>query len=291
MATWSINAITFPSNYVGRLDSVHSIFVNTNNTVYISGQGPQGKILIWPDEGNINELIIIQGTWSSSYALFVTMEGDIYVDSGSNDYQVKKWRNLRNTSAMYVGQSCYGLFVDISDTLYCSISRLHQVVTKSLNSVSSATILRAGSGCEGSFSNMLSNPRGIFVDIHLDLYVADCGNNRIQLFHSGDLNGTTVAGIQASGTIRLNCPTDVVLDADRYLFIVDSNNHRIVASGPNGFRTLFGYFGFGSAPNQLYYPQNMAFDSYGNIFVTGNSSVRIQKILLSRNSCSKYNNM
>ena len=35
---------------------------------------------------------------------------------------------------------------------------------------------------------------GIFVDINLDLYVADYYNHRIQLFRLGELNGITVAG-------------------------------------------------------------------------------------------------
>ncbi len=39
-----------------------------------------------------------------------------------------------------------------------------------------------GIGSAGSTSNTLNNPRGIFVDTTLNLYVADCGNNRIPKF-------------------------------------------------------------------------------------------------------------
>jgi DNA-binding beta-propeller fold protein YncE len=188
---------------------------------------------------------------------------------------------------MYVSQQCYGLFVDINRTLYCSMTDHHQVVARSLDSDSTAFSAVIGSGCPGSASNMLYNPRGIFVDINFDLYVADCGNNRIQLFQLGQTIGSTVAG-GVSGTITLNCPTDVVLDADNNLFIVDSNNHRIIGSGPNGFRCLLGCFETGSGRNQLAYPQSMAFDSYGNIFVTDASNNRIQKFIFSENPCSKY---
>ena len=41
---------------------------------------------------------------------------------------------------------------------------------------------------------MMSHPVGIFVTIDLDLYVADYSNNRVQLFRSGERNGTAVAG-------------------------------------------------------------------------------------------------
>jgi tripartite motif-containing protein 71 len=164
---------------------------------------------------------------------------------------------------------------------------LHQVIKRSLNSSDNQLTTVAGIDCPGFLFNMLYYPSGIFVDINFNLYVADSGNNRIQLFQSGQLNGTTVAGNTAPGTIALNFPTGIALDADGYLFIVDSDNNRIVGSGPNGFRCVAGCSGHSSLSNQLYNPQSMAFDSYGNIFVTDTGNGRIQKFLLATNSCSK----
>jgi hypothetical protein len=110
------------------------------------------------------------------------------------------------------------------------------------------------------------------------LYVADNGNNKIQKFSFGQLNGTTVAGDGTSNTIILSGPTAVALVADGYLFIVDNSNNRIVGSGPNGFRCLVACSGsYGFQSNQLMTPRSLSFDSYGNIFVTdtGNSRVRL----------------
>jgi hypothetical protein len=220
----------------------------------------------------------------------VTSDGDIYVDNGYSYGRVDKWASNMNNGvpAMYVSQQCYGLFIDISNILYCSLTYLHRIVTKSLNSTSNTTTVAVGIGCAGSTSYMLNSPCGIFVDINFDLYVADCGNSRIQLFASGQSNGSTVAGNGASNTITLNCPTGIVLDADKYLFIVDQNNHRIVASGSNGFRCIVGCVGGGSASNQLWYPQSMAFDSAGNMFVTDRDNVRIQKFILLNKTLGKY---
>lgn len=190
---------------------------------------------------------------------------------------------------MYITQRCYGLFIDINNTLYCSLNGLHQIVAKSVDDITNTLRIVAGTGCPGSGSNLLNSPCGIFIDINFNLYVADGANNRIQLFPSGQLNGTTVAGNGASGTITLNYPKSVILDADGYLFIVDSNNHRIIGSGPTGFRCIVGCTGTsGSSSNQLYNPQTIAFDSYGNIFVTDYSNSRIQKFLLAYNSCGMY---
>jgi sugar lactone lactonase YvrE len=166
----------------------------------------------------------------------------------------------------------------------------HQVVTKSLNSVSNILTTVAGTGCYGSTSYMLNTPYGIFVDTNFDLYVADCYNQRIQLFQSGQLSGLTLAGSTTSiTTITLSYPTGIVLDADKYLFIVDNGNGRIVGSGPNGFRCLVGCLGsWGSTSNQLYWPISLSFDSYGNMFVTDTDNSRIQKFILLNNTHGKY---
>ena len=135
---------------------------------------------------------------------------------------------------------------------------------------------------------MLFNPRGICVTTSFDLYVADAGNHRIQRFKPSQVNGTTMAGREAPGTILLHSPTAVILDGDGYLFIADSANYRIVGSGPYGFRCVIGCTGVaGSASDQLSSPQSVAFDSYGNIFIVDNNNNRVQKFMLSFNSCGK----
>ena len=146
----------------------------------------------------------------------------------------------------------------------------------------------AGTGTAGFTSSMLDNPHGIFVDINFDLYVADCSNNRIQLFQLGRSNALTVAGSTAAGTITLNCPTAIVLDADKYLFIVDNGNHRVVGSGPDGFRCVVGCSGGGAAANQLYYPSCLSFDSYGNLYVADQGNSRIQKFIVLNKTLSKF---
>ncbi len=221
-------------------------------------------------------------------SLFVTSSGDIYVDNGYSNGQVDKWTiNATNsTAAMYITQSCCGLFVDINNTLYCSLTNLNQVVTKSLDDTSNTLRIIAGTGCYGAGSSLLFSPHGIFVDINFNLYVADSNNQRIQMFQSGQANATTVAG--GPGTFILSYPIDVILDADGYLFIVDSGNQRIIGSGPAGFRCIVGCSGYGSSSYQLAYPQSMAFDSYGNIFVMDTDNSRIQKFVLTADSCGMY---
>ncbi|CAF1362531.1 unnamed protein product [Adineta ricciae] len=279
-ATWSANAITFQTNTTqGMLP--FGMFIDINNTIYVSDR-KNGQIKIWFTNGT-NVTKTISGNLSSSSALFVTVDGGIYVDNGLYKGQIDQWSLQTNTSipAMHVNSRCIGLFVDINNNIYCSMDSEHQVVSKSLNFSSNALTIVAGTGCQGSVSNMLDTPYGIFVDTNLDLYVADSGNNRIQLFQPGQLNAITVAGLSSSNiTISLNNPVSIILDFNKYLFIVDNNNNRIIGSGPNGFRCLVGCTSTtGSASNQLNFPTTLNFDSYGNLFVVDQNNARIQKFI------------
>ena len=189
-----------------------------------------------------------------------------------------------------MSSACFGLFVDIFDNLYCSSEAPHTHVAKRwLNGPLNDTVIVAGNGTTGGTPEMMDGPRGIFVDLNLGLYVADSNNNRIQLFLYGQSNGTTVAGSGVTGSMSLNCPVDVIVDADGNLFIAEYNGHRIVGSGPRGFRCIIACTGTsGSAPDQLNYPAGLSFDSVGNIVVSDRSNNRVQRFLLTRNSCGTY---
>jgi hypothetical protein len=163
----------------------------------------------------------------------------------------------------------------------------NQVVKRSLNDPEmTSSIVAAGTGSRGSALNKLYQPFGIFVDVNFDLYVADGGNDRIQLFQSGESSGITVAGSKSPNpTINLYRPTGIVLDAEKYLFIIDSGNNRIVGSSLNGFRCLVGCYGWGSQSNRLYGPYSLSFDRSGNMFVADHGYHRIQKFEYLEKSC------
>ncbi|CAF0853855.1 unnamed protein product [Adineta steineri] len=241
------------------------------------------------DEPSVNPTKIISGNFNQPGSFFVTSNGDIYVDDGWMKRRVQKWSAETNnfTTVMNVNSSCDGMFVDINDTLYCSMHDHHQVLKRSLHdAVITSNRVAAGIGIEGSASNQLNSPHGIFVDVNMDLYVTDCRNNRVQLFQSGKPNGITVAGSTSKNpTITLFCPTGIVLDAEKYLFIVDRRNHRIVGSGLNGFRCLVGCYGIGSQSNQLDNPFSFSFDHSGNMIVTDQENDRIQKFQYFEESC------
>ncbi|CAF4270818.1 unnamed protein product, partial [Adineta steineri] len=286
---WDSNGITIANQSIVGQEPT-AVFVNTNNTIYVANH-ENDTIVKWQDE-SVSPTQIIQGNFTKPISLFVTSNGDIYIGDWYENGRVQKWSAETSTfdTVMNVNSSCYGLFVDINDILYCSMYNHDQVMKRSLNDPEmNSNRVAAGTGIEGSASNQLYNPTGIFVDVNLDLYVADTFNARVQLFQPGESNGITVAGSKSlNPTISLSRPTGVILDAEKYLFIVELLNHRIVGSDLNGFRCLVGCYGEGSQSNQLLYPFSLSFDRSGNMFVTDQYNDRIQKFQYLEESCGEF---
>ena len=247
------------------------------------------QVQVWKEENGAPTMKFAINS-SVTYAVFATGKGDIYFNNFDYQHRVDKWTSDDSVSVpvMYADSSCCGLFVDVIDNLYCSSESPDQVVRRSLNSAINSSVIVAGNGTIGSAPDMLHGPRGIFVDTNLDLYVADAFNNRVQLFSHDQLLGIPVAGYGATGTIALSTPTDVILDGNGYLYIVEYYGHRVVASGPNGFRCIIACTGIaGSAANQLNLPGSVSFDSHGNLCVTDTANKRVQKFVLATNTCGE----
>jgi hypothetical protein len=264
----------------------YALFVDINNAFYVA-ETSLNRVQVWA-LGSFSPTRTISGGLNAPHTVSVTTNGDVYVDNGNN-YQVLKWtlNATSGVSVMGVCGRCMGLFVDTNNTLYCSLDTCAKVEAKSLMNSTSPVVVVAGTGVSGSTSTQLSGPNGIVVDLNFTLYVADWGNNRVQRFWYRQLNGTTVAGSAANGTITLNGPTGVAVDSNGYLYIADYANARIVGQGPYGFRCVVGCSGSsGSSPSQLHGPQNLGFDSYGNIYVDDSLNSRIQMFSLTNNSCT-----
>ena len=266
-SSWNPDATTFADKHIIGT-SPHALFINTNNTVFAACRDT-GDILVWLDE-YATATTTIPANVSTPWSIFVTSDDQIFVDNQSPNNRVDRWALNRSqlSSPMSICSRCAGIFIDVNNNLYCSQDLRHQVVSQSLSSQVNSLTIVAGTGSAGSASNMLNSSNSIFVTTSLDLYVADCYNDRIQRFRSGKLNATTVAGNGSSNgtSISLHQPRGVVLDGDGYLFITDSGNHRIVGEDANGFRCLVGCNGSGSASNQLNSPFTMTFDVGGNMF-------------------------
>ncbi|CAF1330890.1 unnamed protein product [Rotaria sordida] len=89
----------------------------------------------------------------------------------------------------------------------------------------------AGGHGQGSATNQLNEPFGLFVDDDQTIVIADWGNERIIQWKMGDTNGQVVAGGNGRGKRldQLNSPTDVLIDKETdSLIICDRDNRRVV---------------------------------------------------------------
>jgi len=146
-------------------------------------------------------------------------------------------------------------------------------------------------GSKGSGNGQFDSPRDLATDAAGNVYVTDTDfthdpnnrildNNRIQKFTS---NGTFITkwGTFGDGNGQFNGADGVTTDAAGNVYVADVDNARIQKFTSNGtFITKWGSFGdctFGCANGEFAFPQDVATDAAGNVYVADTNSDRIQK--------------
>jgi streptogramin lyase len=158
------------------------------------------------------------------------------------------------------------------------------------------TTLAGAAGLIGSNDGIGGNarffkPKGITVDSHGFVYVADTNNNTIRRIDSAGVVSTFV-GFAGSGSengtgkgARFSFPTSVAVTQEGNLYVADTTNDTIRKITPAGVVTTFAGSpgesgsadGSGSAA-RFYNPSGVAVDSDGNAYVGDTSNDTIRKI-------------
>jgi streptogramin lyase len=131
-------------------------------------------------------------------------------------------------------------------------------------------------------------PTGVAVDSSGNVFVADQFNSAIRKITPAGVVSTFAGGtsgfVNGTGTAaRFSLPRDVAVDSNGNVFVADQNNHAIRKITPAGVVSTFagGTAGFvngtGSAAS-FYYPEGVAVDSSGNVFVGDALNNAIRKI-------------
>jgi uncharacterized protein (TIGR03663 family) len=136
-------------------------------------------------------------------------------------------------------------------------------------------------GTAGSGAGQFQAPRGLALAPDGSLYAADARNNRVQHFtadgqHLG-MWGTyanIAAGAAPGGTF--NEPWGVAVGPGGEVYVADTWNHRVQKFSADGqFVRMWGVFGQGSQPGELYGPRGIAVDAQGNVLVVDSGNKRV----------------
>ncbi|CAF1373985.1 unnamed protein product, partial [Rotaria sordida] len=124
----------------------------------------------------------------------------------------------------------FGLYYDEPNQIfYISNHDSHSITQWVIGDYEPRNIYAGIPGRYGNSSAQLFYPEGITLDKYGNLYVADCQNNRIQMFCPNSVFGITIAGTgqPGNGSNELTYPADVAFDSDLNLYVSDTFNSRI----------------------------------------------------------------
>lgn len=110
-------------------------------------------------------------------------------------------------------------------------------------------------------------PNSIAIGPDGEIFVSDGNNRRVQVF---DANGRFLRLIASSGT-----PRGMVIDSEKRLIVVDPLAHTIDAYDLQGNR-LVSFGGPGLGPGQFQYPNDIALDKRGRMYITDRENHQVQ---------------
>lgn len=151
------------------------------------------------------------------------------------------------------------------DRIYISDTSNHRVVVLDYNG---KFLHKFGDVPQGSWPGM-SFPYGLTV-VDDRTYVVDAGAMRVAVF---DLEGNFISNFGVESLVK---PVNIVFH-DELFYITDVSRQQIVLLDRDGNEVLsFGRFGRDGNPGELNYPNGLAVDENGQIYVADTNNSRIQ---------------
>ena len=131
-------------------------------------------------------------------------------------------------------------------------------------------------GSKGSGNGLLNAPLGITTDSQGNVYVADSGNRRIQIFSPRGQFRSLFAVTSQPGEKPAD-PVDLALDEGRKrIYVVDNDNHRILVYSLTDYKLLESWSSEGEGMQRLRHPFFIALANDTSLLVVDVLNTRVQ---------------
>jgi sugar lactone lactonase YvrE len=285
------NNLTF--KYVTAIDGLQApmgVAVGQDGRVYVAEAGGERKIHIYNSAGQeLGSFAPPAADAPNSVPLYVAINpnGNVYVsDRGANAIFIfsPDGTSLGQVTPPDGPENWHplGLTFDPMGNLYVAdvTPEKHRVLV-----LDAEGRLKLSFGSQGNADGQFWYPNGIAVDSQGRMYVADSNNGRMQAF---DKDGKFLFKInRGMSTGDLSMPRGIAVDSENRLLIADTSRgtvqaYAITASAGSDPQTapleyLGSFSGDAGNGTVLQFPNGLALDGHGNVYVTDRANNQVQE--------------
>eukprot|EP00731_Ephydatia_muelleri_P008882 Em0004g1220a len=217
------------------------------------------------DHGDGTYTITLIPQTAGPHQLLITMDGQHIQNSPCDLHVGREYSTLCNPDQVInCSGGPSGIAIHDSGDIYVSCWRDNSIHVFDQAGQQKRTIGSSGSG-DGQFNQ----PHGLFIKGD-EMYVADCGNHRIQKLTTGG-QFLRKFGNHGSGQEQFSDPISVIVDQRDRMIVSDHYNHRVVILDQAG-TWLLTINGSVTGSHGFQHPYGLALDHVGNIHVAAYGS-------------------
>lgn len=271
-----------------------------------AGVAADGRYIYVADENNHRVQLFNQATlayvatlgtgWGNGmtnlrHPLDVTVDADgaIYIADNGNA-RVQQYNGALNyvrtfgvTGVPYLTDAFHwntpsGLAVAADGRMFLAEEFGNRLIAVSATGVPLWTVGAPGVNWDLEGNDRLNRPADVALAPNGNVYVADAGNSRVQVFSASGGYVTTIGSGEGQNNTQFSWPNGVFVAPNGTVYVADSDNERVqVFNSAHAYVATLGVTGQAGVDNQHFdNPRDVAVDSRGSIYVADAYNHRVQ---------------